>query len=196
MSGRRTELTMSELVAPQYNDLVARVLRGDRLAANLLMERYQKLVYSIAYRIVLNRTDSEDLVQSIFVRVFGGLKTFVPGTDFKSWLYAIAVNTSLNARKQTKRQQAVAQKAAIEAPKSDRSDPGASLLSIEARENIEKAIAQLPEEQRVVLHLRLREDLTHEEIARIVGVPTATVTSRLFLARKKLEQLLRNERVS
>jgi RNA polymerase sigma-70 factor, ECF subfamily len=187
---------MSELVAPQDNDLVARVLRGDRLAANLLMERYQKLVYSIAYRIVLNRTDSEDLVQSIFVRVFGGLKTFVPGTDFKSWLYAIAVNTSLNARKQTKRQQAVAQKAAIEAPKSDRSDPGASLLSIEARETIEKAIAQLPEEQRVVLHLRLREDLTHEEIARIVGVPTATVTSRLFLARKKLEQLLRNERVS
>ncbi|HTF57165.1 MAG TPA: sigma-70 family RNA polymerase sigma factor, partial [Planctomycetota bacterium] len=64
------------------------------------------------------------------------------------------------------------------------------------RETIEKAIAQLPEEQRVVLHLRLREDLTHEEIARIVGVPTATVTSRLFLARKKLEQLLRNERVS
>jgi RNA polymerase sigma-70 factor (ECF subfamily) len=185
---------MSELVAPTDNELVAAVLRGDRVAANTLLERYQKLVFSVAYRIVLNRTDAEDLVQSIFIRVFGGLKTFVAGTDFKSWLYTIAFNTSLNAQKQAKRQQAVARKAAAEAPTSDRSDPGAALMSSEAREVIEDAIAQLPEEQRVVLHLRLREGLTHEEIAKIVKVPPATVTSRLFLARKKLERLLRNVR--
>ena len=183
---------MAELVAPSDNELVARVLQDDRRAADLLVERYQKLVYSVAYRIVLNRTDADDLVQAIFVRVFGGLKTFVQGTDFKSWLYTIAWNTSLNARKQTKRQQAVARSAAAEAPQSDTSDPGAALMSSEAREVIENAIAQLPEEQRVVLHLRLRDGLTHEEIAKIVKVPPATVTSRLFLARKKLERLLKN----
>ena len=183
---------MTEPVAPADNDLVARVLLGDRLAANTLVERYQKLVYSVAYRIMMNPADADDLVQSIFIRVFSGLKTFVPGTDFKAWLYAIAYNTSLNARKQTKRQQSVAHKAASEAPGSDRTDPGANLMSHETRDAIERAIAQLPEEQRLVLHMRLRDDLTHEEIAKIVGVPTATVTSRLFLARKKLEQLLRN----
>jgi|SoiMethySBSTD1v2_1073268.scaffolds.fasta_scaffold222692_2 RNA polymerase sigma-70 factor, ECF subfamily len=183
---------MTERVAPTDNELVAAVLRGDRTAFTTLVERYQKLVFSVAYRIVMNRTDADDLVQSIFVRVYGGLKTFVPGTDFKSWLYTISFNTSLNAQKQTKRQQAVARKAAAEAPQSDRTDPGASLMSSEAREVIENAIGKLPEEQRVVLHLRLREGLTHEEIAKIVKVPPATVTSRLFLARKKLELLLRN----
>lgn len=192
MATGRPGFTKAELVAPTDNELVAAVLKGDRAAFNTLVERYQKLIFSVAYRIVINRTDAEDLVQSIFVRVYGGLKTFVPGTDFKSWLYTIAFNTSLNAQKQAKRQQAVARKAAAEAPQSDRSHPGASLMSIEAREVIEDAIAQLPEEQRVVLHLRLREGLTHEEIAKIVKVPPATVTSRLFLARKKLERLLRN----
>ena len=183
---------MQELVAPTDNELVASVLRGDPQAFSTLMVRYQKLVFSVAYRIVMNRTDADDLVQSIFVRVYGGLKTFVPGTDFKSWLYTIAFNTSLNAQKQAKRQQAVARKAAAEAPQADRAHPGASLMSSEAREVIENAIAKLPEEQRVVLHLRLREGLTHEEIAKIVKAPPATVTSRLFLARKKLELLLRN----
>lgn len=192
MATGRRELTKAELVAPTDNELVAAVLRGDRAAFGTLVERYQKLVFSVAYRIVMNRTDAEDLVQSIFVRVYGGLKTFVPGTDFKSWLYTIAFNTSLNAQKQAKRQQAVARKAAAEAPQADRVHPGASMMSVEAREVIEDAIAQLPEEQRVVLHLRLREGLTHEEIAKIVKVPPATVTSRLFLARKKLERLLKN----
>src|SRR5688572_13152068 len=192
MATGRRELTMTELVAPTDNELVAAVLRGDRAAFGTLVERYQKLVFSVAYRIVMNRTDADDLVQSIFVRVFGGLKTFVPGTDFKSWLYTISFNTSLNAQKQTKRQQAVARKAAAEAPTADRSDPGAALMSSEAREVIETAIAKLPEEQRVVLHLRLRDGLTHEEIAKIVKAPPATVTSRLFLARKKLELLLKN----
>jgi len=186
---------MSEPVAPTDNELVAAVLRGDGAAFNTLVERYQKLVFSVAYRIVMNRTDADDLVQSIFVRVFGGLKTFVPGTDFKSWLYTIAFNTSLNAQKQSKRQQALARKAAAEAPQSDRAHPGAALMSSEAREVIENAIAKLPEEQRVVLHLRLREGLTHEEIAKIVKAPPATVTSRLFLARKKLELLLRNVKI-
>ncbi len=175
------------------NELVRRVLgNGDRMAANRLVEKYQRLVYGIAYRIVLNGTDADDLVQMIFVRMFGGLKSWVPGTDFKSWLYAIAVNTSLNARKQAKRQQGVVEKAARTAREADEADPGADLASEEAKARIEAAIARLPEEQRVVLHLRLREELTHEQIAKIVGVPTATVTSRFFLARKKLEQLLRD----
>src|SRR5690349_17909327 len=161
MSNGRDRLTMSEPVAPTDNELVAAVLRGDGAAFNTLVERYQKLVFSVAYRIVMNRTDADDLVQSISVRVFGGLKTFVPGTDFKSWLYTIAFNSSLNAQNQSKRQQALARKAAAEAPQSDRAHPGAALMSSEAREVIENAIAKLPEEQRVVLHLRLREGLTH-----------------------------------
>jgi RNA polymerase sigma-70 factor (ECF subfamily) len=192
MAKDRAGLTMTELVAPTDNELVAAVLKGERAAFGTLVERYQKLVFSVAYRIVMNRTDAEDLVQTIFVRVYGGLKTFVPGTDFKSWLYTISFNTSLNAQKQAKRQQAVARKAAAEAPQSDRAHPGAALMSSEAKEVIEEAIGMLPEEQRLVLHLRLRDGLTHEEIAKIVKVPPATVTSRLFLARKKLERLLRN----
>ncbi|MBI4564067.1 MAG: sigma-70 family RNA polymerase sigma factor [Planctomycetes bacterium] len=179
-------------MGPDDNELIARILKGDRLAANVLVERYQKLVYSIAYRIVHNHADADDLVQSIFMRMFRGLGSYVPGTEFKSWLYAIATNTSLNVRKQAKRQKSIAVKAAALTQTADHTHPGADLMSEEARHRIERAIEKLPEEQRVVLHLRLREDLTHEQIAKIVGVPPATVTSRLFLARKKLVQLLRD----
>ena len=183
---------MVDQAAPSDNELVGRILQGgDRLAANTLVERYQRLVYSIAFRIVMNATDADDLVQAIFVRMFGGLKTYVPGTDFKSWLYAIAVNTSLNARKRARRQQEVAQIAAAGAQTADETDPGDAIQKDDTAAAIEKAVAKLPEEQRVVLHLRLKDNLTHEQIAKIVGVPTATVTSRIFLARKKLELLLR-----
>lgn len=185
--------TLVDQAALSDNELVRRILEnGDRQAANLLVQKYQRLVFSIAYRIVANATEADDLVQMIFVRVFGGLKTFVPGTEFKSWMYAIAVNTSLNARKQAKRRQGMIEKAAVRAREADEADPGADLENEEARNRIEAAIDRLPEEQRVVLHLRLKDNLTHEQIAKLVGVPSATVTSRLFLARKKLELLLRD----
>ena len=172
------------------DELVRRTLSGERAAFDELIGRYQKLVYSIAYRIVQNRTETEDLVQTIFLRVYGGLKTFVQGTEFKSWLYSVAVNTSLNARKQIRRQQEVALKA-VPAEPSASPDPAAGLMAEEAGADIERVIAMLPEEQRVVLHLRIHEGLSHEQIAKILGCPTATVTSRVFLARKKLEGLLR-----
>src|SRR5436190_15338974 len=63
------------------SELVARTLKGDRQAFDELVERYQKLVFSIAYRIVVNVTESEDLVQSIFLRAYSGLKSFQVGTD-------------------------------------------------------------------------------------------------------------------
>ncbi len=177
--------------APSDGELVKRTLRGERGAFDQLVGRYQKLVYSIAYRILTNPTDADDQVQVIFLRVYSGLKTFVQGTDFKSWLYAIAVNTSLNARKQSARQQGVVLRAAGEARPPDEPNPAMRLEEEEARAGIEKAISMLPEEQRIVLHLRIRDGLTHEQIAKILVCPVATVTSRVFLARKKLEGLLR-----
>lgn len=170
--------------------LVDRALRGDREAFGELVSRYQKLVYGIAYRIVRNGAEADDLVQSIFLRAYGGLRTFLRGTDFKSWLYSVAVNTSLNARKQARRQQEVVLQAgaAAEAPVED---PAAGLMEEEAKAGIDRAIAMLPDDQRIVLHLRIHDGLTHEQIAKVLGCPTATVTSRIFLARKKLEGLLR-----
>jgi RNA polymerase sigma-70 factor (ECF subfamily) len=176
---------------PSDDDLVAGTLKGERQAFDLLVERYQKLVYSIAYRIVDNHTDTDDLVQMIFLRAYSGLKTFIAGTDFKTWLYTVAVNTSLNARKQTRRQRELVLQAASSVPTETRPDPGGGIASEEMKAGIEKAIHMLPEDQRVALLLRIRDGMTHEQIAKICGCPVATVTSRLFLARKKLEGLLR-----
>ncbi|MBI2931405.1 MAG: sigma-70 family RNA polymerase sigma factor [Planctomycetes bacterium] len=174
------------------DELVRRTLRQDREAFDLLLTRYQRLVYGIAYRVAGNPTDADDLVQAVFLRVYSGLKTFMLGTDFKSWLVAVAVNTSLNARKHKARQQELAFKAAASTPTEEAADPAAGLMEQEAQAGFERAISTLPEEQRVVLHLRVREGLSHEEIARILGCPVATVSSRIFLARKKLEGILRD----
>jgi RNA polymerase sigma-70 factor (ECF subfamily) len=173
------------------DELVAGTLGGDRHAFDQLVERYQKLVYSIALRIVDNHTDADDLVQMIFLRAYSGLKSYVQGTDFKTWLYTVGVNTSLNARKQTRRQRELVLQASAQNPVETAPQQESGIAHEDMRAGIERAIHMLPEEQRVALLLRIRDGLSHDQIARIMKVPTATVTSRLFLARKKLEGLLR-----
>jgi RNA polymerase sigma-70 factor (ECF subfamily) len=181
----------SDRSSPTDGELVDGTLRGDRCCFDALIERYQKLVYSIAYRIVDNHTDADDLVQTIFLRAYSGLKTFIRGTDFKTWLYTIAVNTSLNTRKQTRRQREVVLQASSQAKTETMPETSGGLAAGEMKAGIERAIAMLPDEQRIALLLRIRDGLTHDEIAKICGCPPATITSRLFLARKKLEGLLR-----
>lgn len=175
------------------SDLVVKTLRGDRASFDRLIERYQRLVYSIAHRIVGNHTEADDLVQAIFLRAYSGLKSFTVGTEFRTWLYTVAVNTSLNVRKQSRRQHDLVLSAARKAPTETAGEQGADLDRQERREALERAIQTLPEDQRVALLLRIRDGLSHDQIAKICDCPTATIASRLFLARKKLEGLLREQ---
>jgi RNA polymerase sigma-70 factor (ECF subfamily) len=162
---------------------VARCLQGDTSAFEVLVERYQRIVFSVAYRLTANHEDARDIAQNAFLRVFERLDSFDPGRKFFSWIYKIAVNESLNYRRSRKAHEPIERALPLPAD-ADAVD------RLETSERIQVALMALQPEYRVLVVLKYFVDLSYEEIAGVVGIPEKTVKSRLFSARQQLEALL------
>ena len=159
---------------------------GEREAFSGLVERYQRDVYRLCYRYVNNHHDANDMAQEAFLKAFRALPSFRGDSSFSTWLYRIAVNTCLNFR-QSRR--APYEPLSEELP--DLTPPVA--LSIEEGEraaSVRAAVAKLPEKQRATLILKLYHELTHEEVARILGSSVGTVKANLFHALNNLRKTL------
>jgi len=159
---------------------------GEREAFSGLVERYQRDVYRLCYRYVNNHHDANDMAQEAFLKAFRALPSFRGDSSFSTWLYRIAVNTCLNFR-QSRR--APYEPLSEELP--DLRPPVA--LSIEEGEraaSVRAAVAKLPEKQRATLILKLYHELTHEEVARILGSSVGTVKANLFHALNNLRKTL------
>ena len=160
--------------------------RGEREAFDRLVERYQRDVYRLCFRYVNNHHDANDMAQEAFLKAFRALPSFRGDSSFSTWLYRIAVNTCLNFR-QSRR--APYEPLSEELP--DLRPPVA--LSIEEGEraaSVRAAVAKLPEKQRATLILKLYHELTHEEVARILGSSVGTVKANLFHALNNLRKTL------
>jgi len=170
---------------PNDKDLVKRCLSGDLKAFEILLERYQKPVFNVALRLLSNTEDAADVTQATFVKAYEKLNSYDSRYKFFSWLYRIAVNTSLNILEQKKRSDLLGDK--------DVSDGNRLEEELQAAERVEKledAILNLPVEYRVVIVLRHFHDQTYEDMATILDLPEKTVKSRLFTARQMLKDLL------
>jgi RNA polymerase sigma-70 factor (ECF subfamily) len=166
--------------------LVQACQHGEREAFSGLVERYQRDVYRLCYRYVNNHHDANDMAQEAFLKAFRALSSFRGDSSFSTWLYRIAVNTCLNFR-QSRR--APLEPLSDELP--DLRPPVA--LSIEEGEraaSVRAAVARLPEKQRATLILKLYHELTHEEVARILGSSVGTVKANLFHALNNLRKTL------
>ena len=170
---------------------VARCLRGDPSAFEPIVRRYQRVLFSVAHRMLGNYEDALDVTQNAFVRAYEGLESYDPNRRFFSWIYRIVVNECLNARRGHRPSEPLSE--AIEA------DPGAGpLAGVEALErsaSIEAALVRLSEDHRLVVVLRHFADLSYSEMSDALGVPEKTVKSRLFEARQRLGELLRPQEV-
>jgi len=177
--------------------LVRRVLAGDRAAFEALVSRYHRIVFAIALRMTGNRAEAEDVSQEVFLRVYRGLRQFDPALPFLPWVRRIAGNAALNhlRRRGLERRHA--------APESDRgeipdfpdaaADPEERAARAEEAGRLERALALLPENQRLAVTLKYVEGLTAEEIARAMGAPRNTVKTWLLRARERLREELKNE---
>lgn len=180
-------------------DLVLRVVQGDDEAFALLVRRYQGMVFNVAYRLLGNRGDAEDLTQEAFVRVYRAMASFDTTRPLAPWLKRITTNACLNwlerqkARPQTTASDLVATDEADD-PLDHFADPGGTpeqqLTGDEQTRQIRLALTRLPARYRVMIELRHYQDLSYEEIAAALDVPVSTVKSDLFRARKRLEQIL------
>jgi len=173
------------MLEPDDKDLVKRCLAGDLKAFETLLERYQKPVFNIALRVLSNTDDAADVTQATFVKAYEKLTSYDSRYKFFSWIYRIAVNTSLNFLEQKKRSDLLG----------DEDVSGGNRVEEEfhARERVEKledAILNLTVEYRVVIVLRHFHDLSYEEMGMILDLPEKTVKSRLFTARQMLKDLL------
>jgi RNA polymerase sigma-70 factor (ECF subfamily) len=160
--------------------------RGDRAAFDRLVERYQRDVYRLCYRYVNNHHDASDLAQESFLKAYRAIGRFRGDSAFSTWLYRIAVNTCLNFR--------ATRKLPSESLEDDVAD-GARGISDrleqdELSERVREAVSRLPEKQRATLILKIYHDLTHEEVAKILGSTVGTVKANLFHALGNLRKTM------
>jgi RNA polymerase sigma-70 factor, ECF subfamily len=158
---------------------------GDPRAFDRLVERYQRDVYRLCYRYVNNHHDASDMAQEAFLRAYRALATFRGDSAFRTWLYRIAVNTCLSFR--------ASRRANEELPETLPDTRPGVLDGMEREERARRvrvAIQELPEKQRATLILKMYHDLSHEEIAGVMGSTVGTVKANLFHALGKLRRRL------
>lgn len=180
----------STVQAPRFREgdqeAILACQRGEREAFDILVERYQREVYRLCYRYVNNHADANDMAQEVFLKAYRAIASFRGDSGFSTWLYRIAVNTCLNFR-------------ALRRPQTEElSDalPDAQAGALEDMEREERsrivreAVRRLPERQRATLILKVYHDLTHEEIAKILGSSVGTAKANLFHALGNLRRLM------
>ena len=167
---------------------VEAVKNGDAGSYDYLVSKYMKRVVSIAWGIVRNATDAEDLAQEAFVKAFQSIGRFRSGEPFGPWIFRIVTNLALDAAKRRARFRHEEISEAEPAARRDRADLPA--MANELSRRIDDAIESLPEMQRVVARLYLVEEFEHAEIAEMTGLSAGTMRSHLSLARGKLREKL------
>lgn len=167
---------------------IAAVRRGESEAYEILVTKYGKRVLSIAWGIVRNAADAEDLAQEAFVKAFRTIGRFREGEPFGPWVYRIVTNLALDVVKHRTRFRHEEITPAVPADRRDDADLQAE--SGELARRIDAAIESLPGMQRVVARLVLVEEFGHAAVAKMLGLSEGTVRSHLSLARRKLKEAL------
>jgi RNA polymerase sigma-70 factor (ECF subfamily) len=167
------------------SSLVIETLNGDREAFGRLVEKYDRRIFNLAFRICGDYEDAMDVTQTVFVKAFDRLGTFDPSRKFFSWLYRMGVNESLN---QVKSQRRIVH---IEFdPPSRAPGPEQQIIREESNWLVQDALKKLGENQRVAIILRHFVDLSYRQIGDVLGIPEKTVKSRLYSARQRMKEIL------
>jgi len=170
--------------------LLDQARRGDRLAFEEIVRRYQRRVYATAYRIVRRHEVADDVAQEAFIRAHRSLDRFDSSRPFGPWICRIAANLAVNHVRSPQAREDALPDGHAETP-SAAPGPLQGVLETEARAMLDRALEDLPAEQRAVFCLRVFEDLSYREIAESLGIEIGTVMSRLSRAREKLREALR-----
>jgi len=180
--------------------LVPCIINRDPRAVRLVTQRNNQRLFRVAWSIVRNRSEAEDVVQETYVRAFAAIATFNGLSSLSTWLTRIAINEAL-ARKRSSQRRAAALNAnsilvldeyreKLMDLRERRDTPEAALMRKQLAQLLERAIAMLPEAFRTTFVLREIEGLSVNETADVLQIPSVTVKTRYLRARKRLRQLL------
>jgi RNA polymerase sigma-70 factor (ECF subfamily) len=168
--------------------VILAVMSGDRQAFTLLVKKYQQPIYAAIRRLVRQHEDADDLVQECFVQAYQHLRDFDLNRSFYPWLYRIGINLAISFMRKRKWRSAVD---SVDVFPTAEGGPQTQAETQEFYQALENAIAKLPAEQRAILLLRTREDMSYQEMSETLGIEIGTVMSRLARAREKLRTWMR-----
>jgi len=185
VGGRGTQVGEAQVPSEGQSDfeLIDRFLEGDTSAFDILVQKYQRDVYRLAYRMTQSADDAKDLAQETFLQAYRALKGFHRHSSFYTWLYRIAVHLCLHHRKRSVRLEPVTELPDTPAPGAQ---PLYDLLEAEQRQAVALAIAALPPQQRAALTLRLHHNLSYKEIGAMLQCSAGAARANVFHAIQKL----------
>lgn len=177
--------------------LVERLKQGDEAAFKLIVETWQDMVYNTALGIVQNPEDAEDISQEVFVQVYNSVSSFKGDSKFSTWLYRITITKSLDHERRKKRKKRFAFVKSIFGEESqvvvnppDFHHPGVVLDKKEKAAALFKAIAKLPENQRIAFSLHKVEGLSYQEVSEVMNTTVSSVESLMHRAKNNLKKSL------
>jgi RNA polymerase sigma-70 factor (ECF subfamily) len=171
--------------------LVKRAQQGNQEAFAKLVTRHQRYVYNLAYRLLRDTDEAEDLAQEAFLRAWRGLGGFRGEAKFTTWLYRVVTNLCYNRLNGLRRQlvDVNADDVDLLASPSDK-DPPVVAEAAERRAFLHRQIAALPDKYQLVITLFYLQGFSYQEIAQVLDLPLGTVKTHLYRARERLKQQL------
>jgi RNA polymerase sigma-70 factor (ECF subfamily) len=164
--------------------LIERCRTGDDIAFGELVDRYKNLVYGMVWRMISDRSQADDLAQEVFLKVYRGLPYFRGDARLSTWIFRIVANVCTQSRGRRTPEVAL---------RTELREPGSidhAFADFELRERLDKAIAQLPENYRMLIAAHYLEGVQYEALAEALDIPIGTVKTHLYRAKRRLRELL------
>jgi RNA polymerase sigma-70 factor (ECF subfamily) len=194
--------TSDSIPQPTNQELIERTLGGDGSAYALVVDRFQRKIYRVAFAIVRDESEADAITQDTFVQAYTHLARFQGRAELETWLTRIAINRSRDSLRRRKfvslftfRDDESDGEPILE-PVDERPDPERELMSSQLRVAIQKAERKLSAQQKIIFRLRHYENLPLEEIAEHLGLRAGTVRAHLFRAIHKVREELSGWRTS
>jgi RNA polymerase sigma-70 factor, ECF subfamily len=179
------------LAADEAEDggLLDRARSGDEAALDAIVARHYRAVYEVTYRVLGDPELASDAAQEAFIKAIGALGTFRGDASLRTWLLRIATNTARSAgRKSTSRREVALEPESVGAGSGP--DPASQAVTRTEAERASRALERLPEKQRLAVSLRIYQDLSHREIAAVLGSSEGAARVNYHLGIKRLRELL------
>jgi RNA polymerase sigma-70 factor (ECF subfamily) len=180
--------------------LMLRVKRGDMQAFEALAEKYKQPIVNMMYRMLRDLDEAEDLAQNVFIRVYQSARRYEVSAKFSTWIFTIARRLCLNEIRRRGRHPAESLESS-QSPNDEQAprqfedvktfSPPETFLQGELAQKIDEAVAQLPEQQRLAIVLCRQEELSYEEIAKVLGCSVPATKSLIHRGRESLKQKLK-----
>ncbi|PWJ39151.1 RNA polymerase sigma factor [Sediminitomix flava] len=171
--------------------IIQQVLNGQKDAFRYLVEEYKSFVFNLAFQLLKNKEEAEEVAQDSFIRAYKYLSSFNGKAKFSTWLYKIVYNTALTQLKRRKKFiSSMDDVASSELPKTAAEQAANEIHKEDQKYYLEKAIARLSSEDQALITLFYMQELSLQEVSQVVNLPENTIKVRLHRIRKRLQKHL------